>query len=279
MSSQCSDQNRFQFAKSSAVDDIVLLNASMTDFTYGKHAHEEFSIGVTLRGRQDFFAVGQFHKSHPGSVIILNPDDAHDGESGGDKALEYKMLYVKPEQLTPALSALGMPHPEHFRVKHTVSQQDTLRDQVLRLASLIESDGTTSSEYESGLFELAEQLVPMQEQSVLQPASRMHRLLNNAKEYLQDNYTKEVALDELCQVACLSKFHFLRSFKDYTGMTPHQYWLNIRINRARQALKSGIPVSNVANIFGFNDLSHFNRRFKPVFGMTPYQYQRLILSP
>jgi|GEM_PF-4157713 transcriptional regulator, AraC family len=54
MSSQCSDQNRFQFAKSSAVDDIVLLNASMTDFTYGKHAHEEFSIGVTLRGRQDF---------------------------------------------------------------------------------------------------------------------------------------------------------------------------------------------------------------------------------
>ncbi len=77
----------------------------------------------------------------------------------------------------------------------------------------------------------------------------------------------------------MSKYHFLRLFKEYTGMTPHQYWLNIRINRGRQALRSGVPVSDIANHLGFNDLSHFNRRFKPVFGITPRQYQQLILIP
>lgn len=76
-----SAENRFQFAKSAVLDEVMLLEASMSDFSYGTHAHEEFSFGVTLSGRQDFFALGEHHKSYAGNVIVFNPEDAHDGHS------------------------------------------------------------------------------------------------------------------------------------------------------------------------------------------------------
>lgn len=273
-----SDENSFKFTNSSALENVMLLNASMTDFSYGTHAHEEFSIGVTFSGRQDFYALGEHHKSYPGNIMVFNPDDAHDGTSGGETALKYKMLYVHPNQLAPYLEALKVVNAEQFRVREVVFDDAQVRDKILRLAALIDLHETTSSEYETVLFELAEQLVQFQSQTQAEPETRTQLLLDRAKEYLQDNFQEEVSLDQLSQVACMSKFHFLRSFKAYTGMTPHQYWLNIRINRARQALRSNIPVSNIANELGFNDLSHFNRRFKPVFGMTPKKYQQLILQ-
>lgn len=51
-----------------------MLQARMSDFTYIKHAHEEYSFGVTLAGRQDFFAGGAFYRSLPGTVMVFNPD-------------------------------------------------------------------------------------------------------------------------------------------------------------------------------------------------------------
>lgn len=256
----------------------MLLRAAMSNFAYSTHAHEEYSIGVTLSGRQDFYTQGAFHHSYPGQVMVFNPGDAHDGESGADAMLHYSMLYIHPAQLTPALAALDVDSPEQFRVQEAVFSDACVQQQILRLAQLIELQTATSSEYESLLFELTEQLVRYRSAQPLMAQTHQQRLLERSKEYLQDHYQDEVSLERLSQIACLSKYHFLRSFKAYTGMTPHQYWLNIRIHRGQQALRAGVPVIDVVNALGFNDLSHFNRRFKPVFGMTPRQYQRLLLA-
>lgn len=274
-----SHANQFNFLHSESLANVTLLRASMTDFAYGTHAHEEFSLGVTLTGRQDFFTQGQFQHSHPGQVMVFNPGDAHDGTSGADAALHYKMLYVHPKQFEPFLQTFHVSQPEHFRIKDAVFTDKAIQGNILRLARLIELQESTASEYDTVLFELIEQLVRYQQSApVERHNSRRNRLLDRAKECLEDNYDQDVSLDQLSQVACMSKYHFLRSFKDYTGMTPHQYWLNGRINRARQALRQDTPVAQIATQLGFNDLSHFNRRFKPVFGLTPRQYQRLILT-
>nr|WP_275138692.1 AraC family transcriptional regulator [Vibrio furnissii] len=72
----------------------------------------------------------------------------------------------------------------------------------------------------------------------------------------------------------MSKFHFIRLFNEQFGMTPHQFVLNCRVNRAKQALEVGDKASDVAIDLGFADVSHLNRKFKRVFGITPHQYQR-----
>ncbi|MFM2486153.1 helix-turn-helix domain-containing protein [Celerinatantimonas yamalensis] len=272
-----STENRFQFVKSADLDEMILLEASMSDFSYGIHAHEEFSFGVTLSGRQDFFALGEHHKSYSGNVIIFNPEDAHDGHSGGDATLHYKMLYIHPDQLLPLLQSTGIHRTQNFRIKHTVQDNIVLKTHILRLAALVESHTSSALEYTSALFEFAEYLA---HQKGVQLESKRHSkdpVFERVREYLHTHVGDDVSLDQLSQVAHLSKYHLLRCFRAYFGMTPHQYWQNYRVNRAKEALKQGMPLADVAFTFGFTDLSYFNRRFKPMFGLTPYQFRRTLL--
>jgi|GEM_PF-2806546 len=84
-----SNASRFEFFKSHHVPTLTVLKAAIEDFSYDPHAHEEYAFGVTLAGRQDFFSGGQFHRSPPGNVILFNPEEVHDGHSGGAQALDY----------------------------------------------------------------------------------------------------------------------------------------------------------------------------------------------
>ncbi|QUX97553.1 AraC family transcriptional regulator [Marinomonas sp. CT5] len=272
-----SAENRFQFAKSAALDEVMLLEASMSDFSYGTHAHEEFSFGVTLSGRQDFFTLGEHHKSYSGNVIVFNPEDAHDGRSGADDPLHYKMLYIHPGQLNPMLESAGVRRAKDVRIEHPVQSDPMLKHHILRLAALVESDMSSALEYSSVLFEFAEYLA--RRKGVVMEAKRRVKdpVFERVRDYLHAHVSEEFSLDELSQVAHMSKYHLLRCFRDYFGMTPHQYWQNYRINRAREALELGMPLADVAFAFGFTDLSYFNRRFKPMFGLTPYQFRRTLL--
>lgn len=91
-------QEQFSYQKSAHTLGLSSFSARIKDFSYSKHAHEEFSIGVTCRGRQDFFSNGTFHKSQAGNVIFFNPEQVHDG---GGKDMEYEMLYIPESPPTP----------------------------------------------------------------------------------------------------------------------------------------------------------------------------------
>ncbi len=98
--------SQFEFFKNHHVPSLTVLKAAIEDFSYDRHAHEEYAFGVTLAGRQDFFSGGQFHRSPPGNVILFNPEEVHDGHAGGEQALGYVMVYVHPNQVLPLFEEL-----------------------------------------------------------------------------------------------------------------------------------------------------------------------------
>ena len=102
---------------------------------------------------------------------------------------------------------------------------------------------------------------------------RKDTLLLKVRECIHDNIAEDLSIEELSLVAGISKFHFIRLFRGQFGLTPHQYILNLKINKARSLLEAGRPPSDVAQEFGFFDVSHLNRHFKRSFGITPKQYQ------
>lgn len=75
---------------------ITALSASMMDFKYKKHSHQEYAIGVTLRGIQHFHLDGSLQLSHPNGVMLFNPEQAHDGMAHDREGLDYVMLYIDP---------------------------------------------------------------------------------------------------------------------------------------------------------------------------------------
>jgi len=78
----------------------------------------------------------------------------------------------------------------------------------------------------------------------------------------------------LARLAKLSPYHFLRSFKAVTGVTPHQWLLRARLRTAAEKLtETKTPVTEIALDVGFDDLSNFTRTFRAEFGASPRQYR------
>ncbi len=94
-------------------------------------------------------------------------------------------------------------------------------------------------------------------------------------DYINDHLDRELSLAELAAIAQLSTYHFCRSFKRSTGLTPHQYVIRQRVERAKLLLKDGkLGISAVALACGFTHQSHLNRHFKRLTGVTPKKFSK-----
>lgn len=102
------------------------------------------------------------------------------------------------------------------------------------------------------------------------PTARDARRVTEALRWIEAHAEDRLPLDELARRSSMSPYHFLRTFRSVTGLTPHQYVLRTRMHRAAVRLRlSDEPVSAIAFDAGFNDLSTFNRRFLRVMHQTP----------
>jgi AraC-like DNA-binding protein len=98
-------------------------------------------------------------------------------------------------------------------------------------------------------------------------------LLRNAASQIRN-----VSIQELVEVSGFSPYHMIRIFRNRTGLTPHLYLEQVRINRARLLLRSGVSIIDTALQVGFTDQSHLNRHFKKMTGITPGKYLSAITS-
>lgn len=97
--------------------------------------------------------------------------------------------------------------------------------------------------------------------------------LQQVREYINEHLHEEVKLIELAAIAQISPYHFLRLFKQSMGITPHQYILQRRIDKAKYLLKkSELSIADIAFRVGFCDQSHLTQYFKRIVGVTPRQF-------
>jgi AraC family transcriptional regulator len=93
-------------------------------------------------------------------------------------------------------------------------------------------------------------------------------------EYIHARANEDLSLHDLARVARLSPFHFSRLFKSSTGVTPHQYVLQWRIEEAKRLLRHGrLQIADIAQQLGFRDQSHFTARFRRITGATPKRWR------
>lgn len=90
----------------------------------------------------------------------------------------------------------------------------------------------------------------------------LYRRVSNAKIYIDDNYTERINLDVLAQNAYLSKYHFLRSFKALYKLSPYQYILSLRLEKARELLSMDYSFAEVSNLIGFSDEKNLRKAIK-----------------
>ncbi|QUG42451.1 helix-turn-helix domain-containing protein [Psychrobacillus sp. INOP01] len=252
--------DKFIYKKSAG---ITALAASITDFTYKKHSHMEYAIGVTLRGIQHYNLDGSLQLSYPNGVMLFNPEQAHDGMAHDMTGLDYVMLYIEPQLLLEVIEKKDLVH-----FSTPIVYDFRLKQRILSLSNAIlnEKDEALCSEL---LLSLTDSLIQTEFTKVYK---KDNALIGKAKDLLHANLENILKLDEVCKELGLSKFQFIRFFKAHTGISPYQYYLNCKIEHAKHLIETKKDVYSAVAECGFVDLTHLNKHFKSVYGTTAFEY-------
>jgi AraC-like DNA-binding protein len=245
-------------------DDLEMLHAHYITHSFDRHIHEGYAIGVIEQGAEAFYYRGKNHVAPAGSVVVIDPGEIHTGHAVvRDIGWTYRMLYP------------GLPLVEKITHQIPIFENPVIHDTTLAVLlqkthQVMGNPDTTlerDSYFHAALHLLTQRYavnrLPMPRYPTEQQAVRRVRA------YLEDHYAENITLDELTLVAGLTPSHLVRTFKQQIGLPPHQYLVHVRIERAKDLLKSGSALVQVALETGFTDQSHFTRRFKRVVGVTP----------
>lgn len=100
-------------------------------------------------------------------------------------------------------------------------------------------------------------------------------LIGQAADYIRTHYTEDLNLDDLLEIAPMSKSHFLRMFREQMGTTPYNFLLCTRMTQAKELLvMTDLPVSAVAARVGFSSETNFSARFSAMVGQSPLHYRK-----
>jgi AraC-like DNA-binding protein len=254
-----------------AAGGIQLLSAWFAGAAFARHRHDTYAIGLTDSGIQSFGYRGTVHRSTPGDVVVLHPDEPHDGYAGTEDGFGYRIVYVEPARISEAVRAIaGRPRPLPF-----------VRGPVLRNARLA---GTIRAAFACDLEPLAIDVIILElseallEEAGARESTPVRRLdpaaIKRARGLLDAATTRIVDSAELEAATDLSRFELARQFRSMLGTTPYRYSLMRRLEFARDRLGGGRTV-DVALDAGFSDQPHFTRSFKAAFGVTPARYRSL----
>ena len=255
---------------------LELLRATVSEFAFHPHAHEEFFIALTEDGLVTPTYRGDTHVVGAGDLIVLNPEEPHAGGPPAQCSWTYLAVYPPPDLMRGVMAEFP-----GDRLTMPEFSGDVVRDREIvaglrRFHRLSEQPGSSLLERQAHLVEALVALVGRHAASprAPRPPGREPIAIGRSKEYLQEHAAENVTLEALSRFAGLSAFHLCRVFRQTVGMTPHAYQTQVRIRRAKSLLRAGLPITMVAGQAGFYDQAHLTRHFKRIVGLTPGRYLR-----
>lgn len=247
------------------------LAARFGGHAYDLHRHETYAVGLTLWGAQSFHYRGELQTSRSGQVMVIHPDEAHDGHASLDDGFAYRMLYVDPASVSAALDGAGTPF-----VREVVADDPVLAD-LLREAFADFPRPLEPLAADAVVERLAGRLAARSDGRPRERRTAVaHRAVARAREFLTAEACRTVDSRELEEVTGLDRFALSRHFRAATGTSPHRYQVGRRLALAQKMIAHGTSLGDVAAATGFADQSHLTRHFAARFGLTPGRFARLL---
>ena len=241
-----------------------------TSHAFGRHTHDQFGIGVILRGAQKSMSGRGIVEAEAGDVITVNPGEVHDGSPLGENGRSWRMLYFDPAALAGSILTLTDGSTDSAELAHPAMRDATTATHFLSLFRAMTDPHGGHSEIEGreNLLLLLARLIERQNRE----QTGAPKAIEQARERIDDDPAAPLSLGELAAIGGVSQFQLLRGFSKMTGLTPHAYLVQRRLQKARRMIGGGTTLADAAQASGFADQSHMTRLFVRTYGMSPGVY-------
>ncbi|MGA7782455.1 MAG: AraC family transcriptional regulator [Paraburkholderia sp.] len=251
-----------------------LLTAEYHDHEFTPHWHDAYTIPVIVAGAEGYRYRGSDYVAEAGSVPIIHPGELHTGAKAIEAGWRYRVFYA-PVDFVRSLAGevAGQPQPLPWFEPGVIRDLD-LAQRLAHAHRLLEAEADPLAAEAAMLDALSTLLARYsRSQSTPQRCAGDDTRVAIMKERLTGGLTMPVQLAELASAAGLSPFHAARLFTQTTGLPPHAWRNQVRLQRSLAPLRAGVSVTEVAAATGFTDQSHFTRHFRRVFGVPPGRWQ------
>lgn len=249
------------------------------EFEY--HYHEFDKIVVFLSGKTSYVIEGVTYNLRPGDMLLISNHLIHKAIVQEAEPYERIIIYVSRRfaeenstENTPLMKCFdnALKEREHLiRPEKTDSMR--IEQELRRIEDAVNSDSFGSDVLAKTYFlqflisvnKCADKNAGKESSTPYKYDSQIAEVLN----YINDNLSDELSVDALAAKSYLSKYYFMRRFKEMTGYTVHSYILLKRVLYASELLHTGTPATKAAILSGFGDYSTFSRAYKKIYGETP----------
>jgi AraC-like DNA-binding protein len=263
--------NRTSYWQSKRIAGMSLLRADFTAHDFGPHTHDAIVIAVTETGGAEISSRGITEKVGPSILFVSNPEEGQSARMEEGERWRYRAFYLTRPAIDTIASHLGIQTMPCF-MRNMLDDAD-LGARFGRLHRVLEArhDDLHADELAAGAFrDLFER---HGSGSITRERAPYNRAIaGRVIELMHSRHSENLSLDQLAQVAGLTRFQLIGLFKRTVGLTPHAYLIHIRLNAACHLLKRGFPLAESALAAGFCDQSALTKHFKRCYGITPLQF-------
>jgi AraC-like DNA-binding protein len=237
---------------------------------FGKHLHDGYVLWLNSESGEQYQVAGTSDILEPGAVSLIEPGVVHSNQPCDASRRHLRSIYFSEAFLSGTLSRKlerRLPVLRTARFENRVLWErlsalhegilqgaDNLRleEEMLEAFSLLYGHCGVADGMDTGLRD-----------------GRLRRLID----FLHENTDAPVTLADLAGLAQCSEHHVIRMFRRHTGLPPHAFLSQLRLERARQLLDAGMTIAEAAAHSGLCDQSHLTRMFKARYGVTPGRYR------
>ena len=239
------------------------------------HHHDFFEISIILQGESLYLIDNEWRTVRSGDILLFNP--------GVDHA-EKQLLNTYSHQLHIGIRNFKLHGfaQNHFPTTQSLlSMQDSqlkIFDKAWQLIEEFNQQQTNFNLMGKALvmemmiliLRILEKKERLSDETQASQNDRMHQVVQLIMTYMENNYAKDISIEQLATLYYVSPTYLSKIFKDLTGVSPINYLIQIRLKKAHELLTTDdLTVKEVAKAVGYEDAYHFSKSFKKHFGTSP----------
>lgn len=252
------------------------------------------SLKYVLSGTERYQVDGEKHDLKEGHFLLVNKGQRIRCNIDSSKKVEGLCIYIDDDLVRKRFSEIDKTEEELLETIDHIDGLPVFRSLIYAEGSrkigkslgIIASTIDDYDDWGTGAFfyEIAEELVRHhlgEEEYVKRIKSvkqstreEIHRRLTSVVNFIHASFQQDLSIATMAEIAAMSEFHFLRSFKSSLNTTPHKYVMHLRMQYTSELLSNThMSIADICYSVGFHDPSSFTRLFKRYFGVTPKQFR------